>query len=175
MKLPFNSHMLEHERALEFIMAGKARFTIVGSENRFTYYAFQPKFDGKPSLTMRFLKVKDAAHGNDETYIGLLKLCNGMWNYEFRYPKKLSDPSKAYFQPTSKEVIAFSYLLRLLNSKNYDRRIEIWHDGKCGHCGQPLTTPESIQLGLGPVCIRKIKEKEAEMLKSETYEEFLAR
>lgn len=29
---------------------------------------------------------------------------------------------------------------------------EVWHDGTCARCGRPLTTPESVSLGLGPIC-----------------------
>ena len=33
---------------------------------------------------------------------------------------------------------------------------EIWHDGTCAMCGRPLTTPESVSLGIGPVCFEKL-------------------
>lgn len=33
---------------------------------------------------------------------------------------------------------------------------EVWHDGSCGLCGRPLTTPESVALGIGPVCIDRL-------------------
>lgn len=29
---------------------------------------------------------------------------------------------------------------------------EVWHSGNCSRCGRLLTTPESIAIGLGPVC-----------------------
>ena len=29
---------------------------------------------------------------------------------------------------------------------------EVWHDGTCARCGCPITTPESVSLGLGPIC-----------------------
>lgn len=29
---------------------------------------------------------------------------------------------------------------------------EVWHDGTCARCGQPLTRPESVASGLGPIC-----------------------
>lgn len=33
---------------------------------------------------------------------------------------------------------------------------EVWHDGTCALCGRPLTTPESVALGIGPVCLEKL-------------------
>jgi hypothetical protein len=32
---------------------------------------------------------------------------------------------------------------------------ELMHSGRCGRCGRLLTTPESIEAGLGPVCVNK--------------------
>jgi len=29
---------------------------------------------------------------------------------------------------------------------------ELMHEGRCGRCGRPLTRPESIQSGIGPIC-----------------------
>ena len=33
---------------------------------------------------------------------------------------------------------------------------EVWHDGTCALCGRPLTTPESVALGIGPVCLERL-------------------
>ncbi len=32
---------------------------------------------------------------------------------------------------------------------------EVWHDGTCARCGRPLTTPESLERGIGPICAQK--------------------
>lgn len=34
--------------------------------------------------------------------------------------------------------------------------VEIWHEGRCGRCGRPLTDPDSIKSGIGPVCREKM-------------------
>ena len=31
-----------------------------------------------------------------------------------------------------------------------------WHQNKCAHCGRPLTDPESIARGLGPICAGRL-------------------
>ncbi len=33
-----------------------------------------------------------------------------------------------------------------------DDRIDIRHSGRCGRCGRTLTTPESLDRGIGPEC-----------------------
>ena len=38
--------------------------------------------------------------------------------------------------------------------------VEIWHEGKCGKCGRPLTVPSSIENGLGPSCLKKLSKQE---------------
>lgn len=30
--------------------------------------------------------------------------------------------------------------------------VEVWHEGRCGCCGRKLTTPASIERGIGPIC-----------------------
>jgi len=163
-----NVHLIKNEDYLKFVLAGKARFTLVGSQNRFTYYVMQPKFEGKPSLTHRFVKVSDASRGNDYTYIGFLKLVNGQWQYRFGAPN-VRTPS---FNPQSLEVIAFRFVFERAVFGIFDPRLEMWNEGKCACCGRPLTTPESIVKGWGRSCLNKLKIKE---LASETQEEFLAR
>ena len=32
----------------------------------------------------------------------------------------------------------------------------IQHIGKCCKCGRPLTDPESIKLGVGPICAKLV-------------------
>lgn len=30
------------------------------------------------------------------------------------------------------------------------------HEGRCGKCGRPLTTPESVKRGIGPECFKRM-------------------
>jgi hypothetical protein len=34
---------------------------------------------------------------------------------------------------------------------------KVYHTGQCGVCGRALTDPVSIELGIGPYCIKRIK------------------
>lgn len=36
-------------------------------------------------------------------------------------------------------------------------RVGLFHEGHCCHCGMPLTHPESIYTGLGPVCLKRMQ------------------
>jgi hypothetical protein len=37
--------------------------------------------------------------------------------------------------------------------------VQLMHTGVCGYCGRPLTDPESVLRGIGPICRKKIATK----------------
>jgi hypothetical protein len=43
-----------------------------------------------------------------------------------------------------------------LNDAEGLAQVEFWHQGNCSRCGHPLTDPESIARGLGPICATKV-------------------
>ncbi len=47
------------------------------------------------------------------------------------------------------------FVENLLARGAVSEKVEFWHEGKCARCGRKLTTPESIQRGLGPECAEK--------------------
>ena len=58
-------------------------------------------------------------------------------------------------EPTDMRARAFEWLWRMLKSaKPLPPTFEFWHEGRCGKCGKKLTTPESIERGLGPECAK---------------------
>jgi hypothetical protein len=80
----------------------------------------------------------------------------GVIRWDRRYPspqfflKKGTSPTPA--------TQGFVWLLdQLYNPKapNHWGQVEMYHMGACGRCGRPLTDPESIQRGLGPICASK--------------------
>ena len=49
-------------------------------------------------------------------------------------------------------IRALEYLMMLLrNDGPFPDTFEFWHSGKCSRCGRRLTTPESVETGMGPV------------------------
>jgi hypothetical protein len=53
---------------------------------------------------------------------------------------------------------AFRWLHAQLYNHNADKlaQVRFFHEGKCSACGRPLTNPESIQRGLGPICAERL-------------------
>jgi hypothetical protein len=128
---------LNHSDALKFILGGKSTFTFLNpkTENRFTYKVKKHKTDNVYFISV--LTGPDAY-----TFIG------SILDNTYRHSRK----SKISIDSQSARV--FDYILNKLNTNNLPDFIEIWHSGACGRCGRRLTTPESIERGFGPECIK---------------------
>ena len=128
---------LKHEDALKFILGGKSTFTFLNpkTENRFTF------------------KVKK--HKTDDVYF--ISALTGPDTYTFIgtiLDKRYRHSHKSKISNGAQSVRVFEYILNKLQTNNLPDFIEIWHSGSCGRCGRKLTTPESIERGFGPECIK---------------------
>jgi hypothetical protein len=138
-------HQLTLPNMLPFMVAGKAVFTARGREKRFTFRIKTPKFDGVQAKNMRFVSVLTGPDNTSSyTFFGILVLKHGTWEFRFS--------SKARIEAGAQSVQAFKYVFRHVLEGRPMPEVEVWHQGKCGRCGHPLTVPESIETGLGPVC-----------------------
>lgn len=52
----------------------------------------------------------------------------------------------------AKSHVAFAWVWKHLSSGRMPGSLAVYHEGRCGKCGRRLTTPESIERGLGPTC-----------------------
>ena len=141
---------LNQTDSLEFITAGKAIFTCksLKTGNRFTYKVSAPKDAVKETATLLFAQVLSGPDNNsDYRFFGCLLKKDGKWGFA------TSPKSKISLEAPS--VIAFNYVINNLADSREMPQVEIWHEGKCGRCGRKLTTPESLEIGLGPECAQK--------------------
>jgi hypothetical protein len=58
-------------------------------------------------------------------------------------------------KPTRPDYRGFDALLKTLNNGYIHAGLTVHHIGRCCVCARPLTTPESIESGIGPVCAEK--------------------
>jgi hypothetical protein len=132
-----------------FIFAGKAIFTIRNNDtgNRFTY---------------RLMKVEDA----DVFFVSVLTGSDNNTSYSFfgtifdKTRFSLSKNKSRLDINDPKHMMAiktFQWFFDTLISitKPFPSQVQIWHEGVCGTCGKKLTVPESIDIGLGPICAKK--------------------
>lgn len=136
---------LAHKDALPFIFAGKSVFTVINPNtgNEFTFKVTRSK-DEK----FFFIKVLMGKTVDTFTYLGTVAE-NG-----YRHGKKSTIASDA--QSTK----VFEYVFNKLRSKTLPDFIEIRHNGRCGRCGRTLTVNESIDMGIGPECIKMLNKQE---------------
>lgn len=147
-----------------YAMAGDAIFTLVSRSSglRFTFQVSAKKVfqtDGESEEQwrarqreafegVRFVKVltgPDNTH--DYTYLGHV---NGA-------TRKFRTDRATKVRSTAPSVRAFAWfwdvLVRRLPKLD---QLEVWHNGRCSHCGRSLTVPESVATGLGPICAEKM-------------------
>ena len=60
---------------------------------------------------------------------------------------------KSNFSDASQSYLALRWLIQLAEFN--PAVVEVMHDGRCGRCGRPLTHPDSIQAGIGPICAQR--------------------
>jgi hypothetical protein len=136
------SQKLNNSDALRFIFAGNSIATFLNREtqNRFTYSVKKAK-----SSNLFFVSVLTGP----EQYSYLGTVSGGV----YKHGKK-----SAFSKAQSEKV--FAYVLNKLKAQSLPDQIEIWHEGKCGKCGRPLTVPASIETGIGPECFKSLSKAE---------------
>lgn len=147
-----------------FILAGKATFTIVCGEIRpddaKSHYTF--RVIHKPATMFnREVYFVSLMTGSDNeksySYMGILNPLNG--HVDLRGKTKFTDQSTPV-------LIIQKVLARIWVGEGDKITAAGWdckHAGKCCRCGRKLTTPKSLETGIGPECSGKIpKRKELE-------------
>ena len=141
-----NGAQLSQDKALSFMLAGKAIFTLRSAKTgtRYTYKVSKPKpKEGYENSNVFFVSYLTGTDNNsDYTYLGMIGKEGG-----FRLTKASRLPA------TAGPVVAFQYVFNSLTARGEAPGVEIYHEGRCGRCGRRLTVPESVTSGYGPECI----------------------
>jgi len=53
-------------------------------------------------------------------------------------------------------AVAFSWVWKHLSGGEMHPELGVWHEGRCGACGRRLTTPKSVEQGLGKICAARL-------------------
>lgn len=140
-----NRKQLDVKLVPQYTLAGNATITLrSGLTNKYFTYKIK-KAKGKDNLYFVNL-LSGPDNDNDYQYVG----CYYSDTEYFHAAKPWKD--RAFFTwPPSLRAIRFFF------SKLYDipNNLYVYHEGRCGRCGRKLTTPESIERGLGPECYRR--------------------
>lgn len=136
--------------AKRFALAGNSTITLSSKNTgvRFTYRikAFSndenPHVSGKRSVAL----LTGADNESDYTYLGMI-----FGGTQFR------TTAKSKLAPTSSPALAMQYFCqKVIRDGVMPEHLEVRHEGRCGKCNRKLTTPESIDRGIGPECWRNM-------------------
>jgi len=129
-----------------FLLAGKAILTIKSEKSgkHFTYLV-----ETSDPGDIIFVKVLTGPDNlRDYTYIG------------YSYVHKAADGSMigplrfgSRGQPDHPASVAWMWAAE----RGFDHNgLTVQHIGRCAACGRPLTTPDSLTLGIGPECAKRV-------------------
>lgn len=107
--------------------------------------------------TYEFKVPKNRKAGDDTMFVKTL-IAGGEWVYVGMYKDKNFHLTKASkFSLQSSIVKGIYFIMKLMFKPDFsDERMHLYHEGICSRCGRPLTNPESIEFGIGPVCRERI-------------------
>lgn len=146
----------------EFVLAGKAIFTVELEEK------FRQQYDLKPHYTFR-VNFKKADKGFPDTYF--VKLLTGPENTKDYSYLGVLEPESGKVRCTAKSCLREDSIPVLLLNRAL---VKVWtdtvseleaagfklhHEGRCGKCGRVLTVPESVETGIGPECSGRGRKK----------------
>jgi hypothetical protein len=125
-----------------YMLGGNAKVTVVSRKSGQSYtYQIREK-QVEEDKTLHFVGVLTGPE-NTRDYSFLGTIFDG---------EKFVHGRKSRIEVDAPSARAFAWLWRNLDD---EERVTVLHSGACSRCGRELTTPESIERGLGPVCAGK--------------------
>lgn len=140
-------HIINPVYYQDFILAGNAEFTLKSLKT-----GNKEIFVVKKSRHDRFYFVMNRIR----EYLGKIELIpqtsENVWDFDRTVREAIA------YQDKQIEIFGhfWSLLLeRMVEPERFKIQV-INHTGRCGHCHRPLTHPESIPIGIGPDCFKKL-------------------
>jgi hypothetical protein len=140
------SAQLAPEYRKNYILGGDATVTLVSKRtgDRFTYRVRRapPRAGQAEDQLPYFVSVLTGPDNrHDYQFLGTI-FPDGRYRHG----------TKSKLSPEAPSAVAWAWTWAHLDTD----RLEVWHEGRCSICGRSLTTPESVERGLGPVCYEKM-------------------
>jgi len=127
----------------EYVLGGHATVTFVSTKTKthLTYRVTVCKRDAR----FHFVWVHTS---RGYRYVGAIR---GVGDFK----------SRSYFVPTKKSLPethqyfkSFKWIWGHIYNDSLPSNMQVFHYGTCCRCGRTLTDPKSIELGIGPECIK---------------------
>lgn len=134
-------NVIPKEHIKDFIFAGNSAFTLTSKKTN-VHYTYRIK-QANNNNTTYFINFND---NNKDTYAGYVRKLNNTY--------KFFKGNAGALDELDEPIIALMWTIRHADDNDINNKIMIQHIGKCCKCGRPLTDPESIKLGVGPICAK---------------------
>ena len=133
----------------DFFKGGHAIFTVSNPQGvRYTFKIKQGNFGKAVEADSPYFASLLTGPDNNSSYTYM-----GMFNPN-NYTCRLTRASK--YTSDSLPWRVLNWVLRItFSGQNLPEGYGLQHEGKCCRCGRKLTTPESIDRGIGPECAKK--------------------
>ena len=132
---------------VDFLTGGHAIFTVSNPTGEYyTYRVTTPK-DFNETSPIWFVSLLTGPNNlRDYTYLGIMR--------KGRETGKLlvTTTAKSKYDKDSKPVKVIKWAVAKVEEQQIPEGYDVKHIGRCGRCGRELTTPESIDSGIGPIC-----------------------
>ena len=138
----YSAELKGSQRIREYLFGGKGIVTLLSPSGKWRTYRFElPHMAGRfPAGTLfAYVKMK---HDNWR-YVGMVK------GSDFRSTRGTT------FRYNSPEYKGAEYIVKMMYY-DINTPMKLFHEGICGVCGRPLTRPQSIESGIGPICRKKL-------------------
>lgn len=133
-------HIIDPVYYQDYILAGKPEFMLKSTKNQV-----------EEIYVVRLSKDGDRYWVQNRTreYLGRLELVENDL-YAFTRTRAMLLPYQ------EKQVERFEWFWLRFLQKTLPPHIEVRYAGRCAHCGRELTHPESLPIGIGPDCFKKL-------------------
>lgn len=139
------NYKMRPETVYSFAMAGNSRF-VIKNERTGRHFAYKLK------------KADDDKRGRNDAYF--VNVATGYEKYSYagmlivspNGSMKFLRGKKGNSEADSPPIAGLVYVLERAARGRLPANVVVFHVGKCGRCGRTLEDPESIKLGLGPIC-----------------------
>jgi len=124
----------------QFVKGGRAVFTLE-SQKTGAHYTYQIKAKENDNKTKIYF-ISFMTDGTTYNYMGVFNPDN--MSIRLTAKSKISADALVYK--------AINYFLSALAQNRIADQLIIYHANKCACCGRELTEPESVRIGIGPIC-----------------------
>lgn len=126
----------------KYVFAGNAYFTLTSKKTN-THYTYN--IYRKKNSPIWYVKIHD---GHSNVYSGYIKVINGIYKYY--------KGSSGNYDMSDNRILSLMWFIRHMKDVDITDKIILQHVGKCCKCGRKLTDPKSIELGVGPECMKAV-------------------